>query len=451
MAEHAQRGHGGPSHQNEASRGSDPGPGKSTLVERAAVQQRAEGGAGDGKPADGVHAAAARGVATASSPLPHADTIQRAFGHHDISQVKAHVGPDAASAAGEMGAQAFASGDHVVLGKGTDLHTTAHEAAHVVQQRAGVHLKGGVGEAGDPYERHADEVADLVVQGNSAEALLDQHAGGGKGAAAAPAGAVQRKLEFGAGTEYLDPRGAGKGIAAAGYHATLNEAIAMTPTITVSAAAPRVGVAAYTPDDLELTGSIKVRPLDPKDVTGKTEAYQERLMAMAHETRHGIDDLTKAVKFRAPSKTAEKIQTEWRAFASQSVVAWQLAEQQQPVSDRYLMDLTSYESVAAFMTPGARMFETTKSYMILYNIKSSPSDTDIRDFMTQHQSWITDAVAMFTSQTAASVTEQVALNLRPGSVQQSAWSAELKAAGWSAGPVTRATVMKALRKHYKLP
>jgi hypothetical protein len=55
-----------------------------------------------------------------------------------------------------------------------DIHTAAHEAAHVVQQRADLHLKDEVGEAGDAYERHADAVADQVVRGRSAEALLDE-------------------------------------------------------------------------------------------------------------------------------------------------------------------------------------------------------------------------------------------------------------------------------------
>jgi hypothetical protein len=35
----------------------------------------------------------------------------------------------------------------------------------VVQQRGGVQLRGGVGQPGDEYERHADEVADAVVAG----------------------------------------------------------------------------------------------------------------------------------------------------------------------------------------------------------------------------------------------------------------------------------------------
>ena len=77
-----------------------------------------------------------------------------------------------------MGAQAYASGNHVVLGTATDLHTVAHEATHVVQQRGGVQLKGRVGEVADAYEQHADAVADAVVQGKSAEPLLAQVTGG---------------------------------------------------------------------------------------------------------------------------------------------------------------------------------------------------------------------------------------------------------------------------------
>jgi len=119
-----------------------------------------------------VHAAAARGTATAATQLPYLEQIQRSFGKHDVSGVQAHVGAEASASAQEMGATAYATGDHVVLGAGTDLHTVAHEAAHVVQQRGGVQLAGGVGEVGDAYERHADAVADKVVRGENAEELL---------------------------------------------------------------------------------------------------------------------------------------------------------------------------------------------------------------------------------------------------------------------------------------
>lgn len=133
-----------------------------------------------------VHAIAAEGIATPSTTLPHAERIQAAFGAHDISGIQAHVGGGAASA---IGATAYATGSHVVFDRAPDLHTAAHEAAHVVQQARGVNLYGGVGEAGDSYERAADAVADRVVAGQSAADLLGAPATSG----AAPAHAVQRE------------------------------------------------------------------------------------------------------------------------------------------------------------------------------------------------------------------------------------------------------------------
>ena len=52
----------------------------------------------------------------------------------------------------------------------SDPHTAAHEAAHVVQQRAGVHLKGGVGsEVMSTAARRRGRRS--VVRGESAEPL----------------------------------------------------------------------------------------------------------------------------------------------------------------------------------------------------------------------------------------------------------------------------------------
>jgi len=148
------------------------------------VQRKGEGGKSDAV----VQAAAERGTAGSGGPLPFGSQIQESFGKHDVSDVKAHTGPAASAAAKDMGARAYATGTDVAF-KGTpDLHTAAHEAAHVVQQRAGVNLKGDVGQAGDAYEKHADLVADAVVAGQSAEPLLDRVAGGG-----APGTGVQRK------------------------------------------------------------------------------------------------------------------------------------------------------------------------------------------------------------------------------------------------------------------
>ncbi len=136
---------------------------------------------------EAVQAAAARGVEGSGGALPHGEVIQRSFGRHDVGGIGAHVGGKAAGAAEAIGAEAYATGDRVAFRQGPTLHTAAHEAAHVVQQRAGVSLLGGVGEVGDPYEQHADQVADAVVAGRSAESLLDDAPGGGGG------GGIQRQ------------------------------------------------------------------------------------------------------------------------------------------------------------------------------------------------------------------------------------------------------------------
>lgn len=133
-------------------------------------------GTGGGLSPAGVHRAAAHGLSGSGGTFPHLAAIQRSFGRHDVSNVQAHVGGVAAEGASAMGARAYAAGNSVAFASSPDLHLAAHEAAHVVQQRGGVQLSGGVGAVGDPYERHADAVADTVVRGESAEALLDQHA-----------------------------------------------------------------------------------------------------------------------------------------------------------------------------------------------------------------------------------------------------------------------------------
>jgi len=122
---------------------------------------------------------ATRGLAGGGGALPHAEQIQSSFGSFDVGGVQAHVGGPARRACADLGAEAFASGDRVAFAETPSLHTAAHEAAHVVQQRAGVSLSGGLGRAGDAYEQQADAVADAVVQGRSSEGLLRAGGGGG--------------------------------------------------------------------------------------------------------------------------------------------------------------------------------------------------------------------------------------------------------------------------------
>lgn len=161
----------------------------SSLGTSSPVQRKAE----HGEPLDAKEsqAHASRGVAEAAAPLPHATLIQRAFGRHDIGTAKAQIGGAAADASTAIGAKAYAQGDRVGFAAAPDLHTAAHEAAHVIQQRAGHAPAGGLDAPGDHLERHADEVADAVVAGESAEPLLDSMIGRKGGAVSA----VQRKTD----------------------------------------------------------------------------------------------------------------------------------------------------------------------------------------------------------------------------------------------------------------
>jgi hypothetical protein len=182
-------------------------PGKQTLTEQLAVQCRA----GQPSSPDVIHEAAHRGLASPTTSLPHADTLQRAFGPvHDVSGIQAHVGGAASAACQDMNASAFASGNHVAFAGSPDLHTAAHEVAHVVQQAHGVNLYGGVGAAGDHYERHADAVADRVVAGRSISDLF----GARSPAASAGAGSYVQRDETPK-TGASDPKGAQGGATAA--------------------------------------------------------------------------------------------------------------------------------------------------------------------------------------------------------------------------------------------
>lgn len=177
-------------------------PGKATLSEQlppvqcSASPEGPAAASGGNAAENDVPRLARAGVSGSASELPHLGSILRAFGRHDVSRIEAHVGGSAARASDAIGANAYATGNHVAFRSAPDLRTAAHEAAHVVQQRGEVQLDGGVGRAGDRYEQHADAVADRVVRGESAEALLDEMAGGSPAAGAVQAsGAVVQRDE----------------------------------------------------------------------------------------------------------------------------------------------------------------------------------------------------------------------------------------------------------------
>lgn len=114
----------------------------------------------------------------------------------DFSDVRLHTGGAARRSAAEIGARAYTSGSHVVIGDGGgDKHTLAHELTHVIQQRqgpvAGSDNGSGlrVSDPSDHFERAAEANATRALSTAlpAAEATADPDA-----SAAPDAAAVQR-------------------------------------------------------------------------------------------------------------------------------------------------------------------------------------------------------------------------------------------------------------------
>ncbi|MEZ4385314.1 MAG: DUF4157 domain-containing protein, partial [Nannocystaceae bacterium] len=166
----------------------------SQRASRARAVQRREGPGAPPERARSIEAIADAGARGPGGPLPHRPILDRAFHDHDLSGIRAYTGRTAAAASRSIGAEAYAIGDRVAFAeRRPSLFTAAHEVAHVLQQRAGVQLKGGVGEAGDRYERNADAIAAAIVQGRATPPIL-----GGDGSRGPR---VQRRSELG---EFID-------------------------------------------------------------------------------------------------------------------------------------------------------------------------------------------------------------------------------------------------------
>ncbi|WP_415957793.1 DUF4157 domain-containing protein [Streptomyces sp. 021-4] len=120
----------------------------------------------------------------------------------DFSDVRIHNDSAARASAAEVGARAYTSGSHVVIGDGGgDRHTLAHELTHVIQQRSGP-VAGTVNSAGlkvsdpsDRFEREAEANATRVMRSAAPEAAAPVQ----RARASAPASgvaAVQRAAEL---------------------------------------------------------------------------------------------------------------------------------------------------------------------------------------------------------------------------------------------------------------
>ncbi|MFI1828152.1 DUF4157 domain-containing protein [Streptomyces sp. NPDC020412] len=165
------------------------------------VQEKHEHSAGCGHQESGEGAAAVQRSAvhdvlrTPGRPLDATTrTDMEARLGADFSDVRIHSDGAARASAAEIGARAYTSGNHVVIGDGGgDRHTLAHELTHVIQQRqgpvAGADNGSGlkVSDPADRFEREAEANAHRALSGQPPAV----EAGAGPAPKSAPA-AVQR-------------------------------------------------------------------------------------------------------------------------------------------------------------------------------------------------------------------------------------------------------------------
>ncbi|MGW2813730.1 eCIS core domain-containing protein [Streptomyces sp. NPDC001415] len=127
----------------------------------------------------------------------------------DFSDVRIHNDSAAKASAAEVGARAYTSGSHVVIGDGgADKHTLAHELTHVIQQRqgpvAGTDNGSGlkVSDPSDRFEKEAEANATRVMSSAPVQRTEQRRTQDGTGAGSdAPArtpqtAAVQRTIRI---------------------------------------------------------------------------------------------------------------------------------------------------------------------------------------------------------------------------------------------------------------
>jgi hypothetical protein len=124
-------------------------------------------------PAAGVLTSGSRVTAALGAGMPLAPAVrsvlERGFGA-DLGAVRVHEGDAAARAANIVGARAFATGTHVVLGTGAssrDVELLGHEVAHVLQQGGAAPIRPFTPRGGDHFEREASHAASVVSSGGS--------------------------------------------------------------------------------------------------------------------------------------------------------------------------------------------------------------------------------------------------------------------------------------------
>ncbi|MFJ8658779.1 DUF4157 domain-containing protein [Streptomyces sp. NPDC093795] len=180
--------------------GPEPGSGPESGPGPEPEQHRHGAGCGHGPEQPSVQRSSVHDVLrTPGRPLDDATrTDMEARLGADFSDVRVHDDSAARASAAEVGARAYTSGGHVVIGEGGgDPHTLAHELTHVIQQRqgpvAGTDDGSGlkVSDPSDRFEREAEANAVRVMRATAPE-LAAEPATTDTAAPTHAGGAVQR-------------------------------------------------------------------------------------------------------------------------------------------------------------------------------------------------------------------------------------------------------------------
>ncbi|MEK2495483.1 DUF4157 domain-containing protein [Kitasatospora purpeofusca] len=247
--------------------------GNAVVVQRLKQQHRHGAGCGHEVEEAPVQRSAVHDVVRAGGrPLDggtRAD-MERRLGA-DFSDVRIHDDGAAKASAAEVGARAYTSGNHVVIGEGgTDKHTLAHELTHVIQQRrgpvAGTDNGAGlrVSDPSDRFEREAESNARRAMSGSAPR--TDQHA---QEAGRAGRGAAQESVQRWA--AQAGPNQQNMTVSANGVFAVPNDAT----SIWIRVSAPG---GSYSP-------ALRPTSTAQQALFGGTELYQEHELA-----RNILDD-----------------------------------------------------------------------------------------------------------------------------------------------------------------
>ncbi|MEU7061821.1 DUF4157 domain-containing protein [Streptomyces sp. NPDC046197] len=185
----------------------------------------------------------------------------------DFSDVRVHDDNAARASATEVGARAYTSGRHVVIGAdGGDKHTLAHELTHVIQQRqgpvAGTDMGNGlrVSDASDKFERAAEVNAQRVMQ-----APLD----------------VQRAVEL------RTAPAAGAAHEGRGGPVAVQTASRKPPPVPKKPDRLRLGGAAQTSSADQTNSAAQTSSADQTNSAGQTSAAAEPAQAPSDTPAHG--------------------------------------------------------------------------------------------------------------------------------------------------------------------